>query len=542
MKNLSALLLFLFAITLQAQIPAGYYDQAEGLTGYELKTKLSQITGQGYIENSYGSLWGFLAFYDVDVYYENDGTLLDIYSENPDGIDPYTYYTVSDQCGNYSAEGDCYNREHLMPQSWFSNGYPMRTDIHHIYPTDGYVNNMHGNMPLGEVNNPVETSLNGSKRGQNSYNYPGAFNGQVFEPIDAFKGDIARAYLYMAVRYENQIAGWNTNSTEAGNTFNGTSDQVFNDWTLSMLIKWHEEDPVSQREIDRNDGAYLFQGNRNPFIDHPEFVQMIWGNQEQPGDVLFAEDFESCTIAGNHFVAVSEMSAADWECVSDTGRYGSGAMQMTGKAGGEEVSSLDWLITSSAMNLDNLTDGKLSLYVASEHGNTPLSFLYSQNYDGGDNPSDFEWLPVPGIDIPVYPMGTSGTVETSFIQADISLLSGENVYFAFKYDNTGGETATHWVVDDFAISGFGELLSTPKIKQPEVVLYPNPTPNAFVHIELAGVDAFEYSVYDMTGHLVYSGKNIQNSSPVFLGNLTHGMYFVKIDFDRHSVVKKVIIK
>jgi endonuclease I len=104
------------------------------------------------------------------------------------------------------------------------------------------------------------------------------YTSTVFEPIDEFKGDLARAYFYMATRYENIITGWENNSTYSDAVLNGSSDQVFESWMLALLKKWHNQDPVSQKELDRNIAAEAHQGNRNPFVDHPEFVTEIWGN------------------------------------------------------------------------------------------------------------------------------------------------------------------------------------------------------------------------------------------------------------------------
>ena len=104
------------------------------------------------------------------------------------------------------------------------------------------------------------------------------YSGTVFEPIDEFKGDLARAYFYMATRYQDKIANWESNSTYSNAVLNGTSNQVFETWMLNVLKKWHNDDPVSQKEIDRNNAAESYQGNRNPFVDYPEFVSQIWGN------------------------------------------------------------------------------------------------------------------------------------------------------------------------------------------------------------------------------------------------------------------------
>ncbi len=252
---------FLFSLSLSAQIPAGYYSDAQGKKGQQLREALGQIIRNGHVELSYTDLW--TAFEHTDV--RNGNEVWDIYSDVPGGTPPYTYYYGgSDQCGTYSAEGDCYNREHSFPKSWFNDEYPMYTDLFHIYPTDGYVNGRRSNYPYGEVSNPSWTSLNGSKLGPCSF--PG-YSGTVFEPIDEYKGDLARSYFYMLTRYYDQISSWSSDML---------SGDDFSPWAREMLLKWAEQDPVSQKEINRNDSIYKLQGNRNPFIDHPEYVWKIW--------------------------------------------------------------------------------------------------------------------------------------------------------------------------------------------------------------------------------------------------------------------------
>jgi endonuclease I len=253
-----------------------YYKSAENLTGFTLKTELFNIIN-GHTTQSYGDLWTFYSANELDSYYENDGTILDIYSESPNSSDSFTFTSGSDQCGNYSAESDCYNREHSFPRSWFGGAVdPMNTDVHHIFATDGYVNSKRSSYPYGEVSSASYTSANGSKVGSASSRL--GYTGTVFEPIDEFKGDLARAYFYMATRYESNIVGWDSNSIYADAVLNGSGDQVFETWYLNMLKSWHTQDPVSQKEIDRNEAAYSHQGNRNPFVDYPSFVTEIWGN------------------------------------------------------------------------------------------------------------------------------------------------------------------------------------------------------------------------------------------------------------------------
>ncbi|WP_433764280.1 endonuclease [Flavobacterium ginsenosidimutans] len=265
-KNYFLLLLFLTTIGF-AQIPSGYYSTATG-TGYTLKTQLYNII-KGHTDNGYAGLYTTYQTSDVDNFYENDGTILDMYSENPSGTDPYTYTTGTTQrCGNYSVEGDCYNREHIIPQSVFNEQSPMVADAHFITPTDGKVNGMRSNYPHGNVSSATYTSQNGSKLGSSAVS---GYSGTVFEPINEFKGDIARMYFYFATRYENTVAGYSYAM------FNGSSNQVFTTAFLNMLLAWHTQDPVNAREIARNNAIYTRQNNRNPFIDHPEYVNQIWG-------------------------------------------------------------------------------------------------------------------------------------------------------------------------------------------------------------------------------------------------------------------------
>lgn len=252
------LALFSFSLPVAAQAPAGYYDSANGLTGEQLRTALHDII-DNHSQQTYGSLWTH--FQSTD---NNGGIVWDMYSNVPGGTAAYTYNFGSDQCGNYAAEGDCYNREHSFPKSWFNDQYPMYSDLFHLYPTDGYVNGLRNNYPFSEVDNPTWTSTNGSKRGVSSY--PG-YSGNAFEPIDEYKGDFARSYFYMLTRYKDEVPGWNSAMLSGDN---------FTDWARNVLLQWAADDPVSQKEIDRNNAIFQIQGNRNPYIDHPEFITAIW--------------------------------------------------------------------------------------------------------------------------------------------------------------------------------------------------------------------------------------------------------------------------
>ena len=269
MKKFYSVFFLLFSFLSFAQIPSNYYDSANGLSGYALKTELKNITSTGHINQGYDALYNAYETTHTDNYYENDGSVLDFYSEDPAGNDPYFYTHGVAQCGNYDSENDCYNREHMVPQSSFNEAEPMKSDVHHVVPTDGYVNNRRSSYPFGVVASASWTSLNGSKVGTSNIS---GYSGTVFEPIDEFKGDIARALLYFATRYESTVDGYTS-----FDMFNGSEDQVFQTWAINMLLDWHYNiDPVDQSEIDRNNAAYNYQGNANPFVDHPEYANIIW--------------------------------------------------------------------------------------------------------------------------------------------------------------------------------------------------------------------------------------------------------------------------
>jgi len=293
-RKLHLLVLFLgiTASSLFAQIPTGYYTTATG-TGYTLKTQLYNIIND-HTDLGYTGLWTTYQTSDRDYFYENDGTVLDLYSENPTGTDPYNFTIISDQCGTYAVEGDCYNREHMIPQSIFNEAAPMVSDAHFITPTDGKVNGYRSNYPHGMVGTATYTSKNGSKLGAalNS-GYSAGYSGTVFEPIDAFKGDIARMYFYFATRYENVITTWGVPYA----MFNGTSNQVFAQPFLTILLTWNTLDPVSASEIVRNNAVYARQNNRNPFIDHPEYVNLIWSTSTDTQAPTAPTNFAATNIA-----------------------------------------------------------------------------------------------------------------------------------------------------------------------------------------------------------------------------------------------------
>lgn len=243
--------------------PAGYYSTCENKSGAALLSALCKKVGP-HTNVGYN---GLLSLYKTsDVY--PDGTIWDMYSTK--------HWKPGVTCGNYKKVGDCYNREHSFPKSWFNDAQPMYSEAFHIYPTDGKVNGQRSNFPYGECANGTTLPSNGSVKALGrlgSCTFPG-YSGTVFEPDDQYKGDFARSYFYMAAAYNDKIAGWNSKML-AGNNY-----PAFSSWAINLLLKWHREDPVSQKELDRQEVVYGAQHNRNPFIDHPELAEYIWGNKK----------------------------------------------------------------------------------------------------------------------------------------------------------------------------------------------------------------------------------------------------------------------
>lgn len=245
-----------------------YYQAANGKKGKALKTALAKIIGNPSV-TSYDGL--------LDAYKEtdrrDDGKVWDMYSNA-------TNFSFSDCTGNYKKEGDMYNREHSFPKSWFGGKVkPMYCDIVHVVPCDGYVNNRRGHEPFGETDGDKYKSKNDfSKLGASKT--PG-YSGTVFEPNDIYKGDFARIYLYMATCYEDRISSWSCEML-AGNSY-----PAYKEWAVNLLLKWATQDPVSEKETNRNNAAYKVQKNRNPFVDYPGLEQYIWGDMQ---DVPFSYD------------------------------------------------------------------------------------------------------------------------------------------------------------------------------------------------------------------------------------------------------------
>ena len=259
----SVLLVALCALVSVASAQETCYSELEGLKGKQIWEALyAKISNHTVL--TYDEVRADRARVDFRV----NGKIWDMYSECVfESSDYCTNTTGSDECA-------CYNREHIVPQSfWDDQTEPMRTDLYNVIPTDIYTNEKRSSWPYGEVTgNPTWTNSLGCKMG-----YSSNLNSTVFEPADQYKGDFARAYFYMITCYYNRSFTQNANGRKVFTYSNGRAG--FTNAALTLFLKWHRNDAVSAKERRRNNAVEEVQGNRNPFVDAPELVEYIWGDK-----------------------------------------------------------------------------------------------------------------------------------------------------------------------------------------------------------------------------------------------------------------------
>ena len=289
------------SVTPAASLPA-YYEDLQGKSGKSLFDAVHVVAKEGYSSLGYDGLWG--AYKKTDM--RDNGKIWDMYSD-------CSWTVGSDQCGSYSSECDCYNREHSIPKSWFggSKSGP-GCDIFQVVPTDGYVNNRRSNYAFGEVSSASYT-YDGAKLGSaKSITITGgntiagntgtsvSCSGTVFEPRDEYKGDFARGYFGTMIKWANgdYTAFTTGDGSKIFSSNYSTGAFGLTKYGVALLMKWHRQDPVSQKEVDRNNGIQQTQGNRNPFIDYPYLAEFIWG--EKAGESINLNDL--ITSSDSRFV------------------------------------------------------------------------------------------------------------------------------------------------------------------------------------------------------------------------------------------------
>jgi len=303
-RHILSLFSLIFAVSISAQVPDAYktkYATLAGKSGVNLFDAVSAIAADGYRSHSYKDLWTYFRTTDLTA----QGKIWDMYSD-------CTFTPGSDQCGTYSGVCDCYNREHSLPKSWFggSDSNAPGTDLFHLYPTDGKVNGDRGNLPFGECAGTPKTHYKG-KIGASTIS---GYSGNVFEPDDIYKGDFARSYFGMLVRYGksfalNQADGGDAIFSNTNKSITASNHYGLTNYGVELLMSWHGMDEVSQKETDRNNGIQQTQGNRNPFIDCPVLAEYFWG--AKAGQAVALQDLVDCGCADSNGqqTAVEKVSA-----------------------------------------------------------------------------------------------------------------------------------------------------------------------------------------------------------------------------------------
>lgn len=326
-----------------------YYSSASGMSGDELKAALHEIIND-HTKFSYSAVWDALSELDEDP--NNSDNVILIYTRD------------SRPKEDHGTGSDDWNREHMWPKShgFPTESWPAYTDLHHLRPADVTVNSARGTKDFddgGDLHHEatlVHTDTDS------------------WEPPAEVKGDIARAMFYMAVRYEGDRS--NEPDLELVEDPAETSSEFSNLAKLSTLLEWNEQDPVSSEEINRNNKVYeLYQGNRNPFIDHPEWVDSIFGDGSsssssggssevdldgytlelyQNGSLKTTIDLSGAYSVGDYIVAVRSASdASDW------------ASKFSPSLTADQIADIEKFVSTSPQWQVNGTDDSVKLYNSS---------------------------------------------------------------------------------------------------------------------------------------------------------------------------------
>lgn len=289
-KYIFSVFCILFSVCIYAEgiepstVLTTYYASIDGKTtnaNDDLRKTLCTVISTGYVSIGYSSLQSQMyaaSSNPTDFVNGSNKTMEDIYSSKP--------YVSNDNGSSASTCGTGWNKEHTVPQSWFGESSPMKSDAFHVYPTDIKMNSVRANYPYGE-NNAAKSCSTWGYGSLGTSTFPG-YNGTVFDPGEggehgSYKGDLARTYFYMATRYRTT----NFTSGTGGISFTYSSGVAdLTDYMKNLMLKWHREDPVSEKELKRNNAVYAHQRNRNPFIDYPELVEYIWGTKKGQTVVL----------------------------------------------------------------------------------------------------------------------------------------------------------------------------------------------------------------------------------------------------------------
>ncbi|MCM1348895.1 MAG: endonuclease [Firmicutes bacterium] len=436
------LLIAAMALIGQATVPAGYYSSLKGKSESELKTALYQIINPHTLVSSYQNLPQYFQKTDV---YPNSQRWWDMYSDIP----------------LYAPSFKGLNREHSLPKSWWggSTTIPAYTDLNHLYPAEADANQAKSNYPLGKVVGTVSFTNGISKVGVGQ-NSGGAK--YVFEPADEYKGDFARTYFYMVTCYQN--LNWRYTYMCRDGVYPSLQQ-----WAIDLLLEWHRNDKVSQKELDRNEQVFLVQNNRNPFIDYPELVEYIWGNKK--GQAYMPDETPVTPGQEANLITPPNGMTLDFSQVA-TGLSTTAQLQFKGEnlrgslelsVGGLNRSYFKISTNTVASSAANATSGTwiTVTYTPTTTGEHTANLIIT---DGGlDEGSRIvklrgECLPVPTLTAPVATEATDITSDTYTANWDIPANETIDYYMVTlrRYDKNGNVTVEELPAEnnELEITGF----------------------------------------------------------------------------------------
>ena len=519
MRKLTTFLFLFIGLYVIGQAPIGYYSTAEGKTGSELKTALHTII-RNHTPYPYKNLQVQMRYTDEDPDNTNNVILL------------YTGWSYP-KSANGGGVAD-WNKEHTWAKSQggFGESLGPGSDLHHLRPTDVTVNSKRGNLMF---DNGGTLYIDPSRLGGGDGNTGCYFKSNTsWEAADRVKGDVARMLFYMAVRYENSGDSYYDNYNLELAEYSSTSGLH---GKLSTLLEWDTIDVVSDWERRRNDRIYELQKNRNPFIDHPELVDYIWGSKvgtpwypngggENPGDCQDLNFSAPFTSTMDPFIAHSVVGDQAWYWRS--ANYG---VIISGYVNGTNYENEDWLV-SPAFDLENYKNIQLSFDHTINKGvvekmQTENTLWISNDYDG--DVSTATWKQ---ISITQYPKGDDWV----FVNSGMINLPEENAlkntFIAFKYSCSYQSSST-WEIKNFKITG---ECNTTSVKSPEISPKTYPISIFNRTVTVFNLENEDLHVFDVYGRIITTAKQA-NENFTFEVPIS-GVYILKIN--NQSV--KILIK
>lgn len=424
------MLIALIANSFQSAAQGTYYNNVDaevvnnGLNCMPLKQALHDLISGHTVRDYYADLPDFICMYDVT----GGGIIID------------RYKNTSVTCTGSGLPAS-HNREHVLPKSWWggSTSVTQFSDYHNLFPSHAGTNADKSAFPLGVVSNSfggypygtfpmTDIGLDGLPCTNISAGT--TFDDNVFEPDNGYKGDFARVYLYMAVRYQDEIINqsWKGINSTTTAVFSNDILTIYEPCLLSLMLQWHNQDPPSQLEIDRNNAIALAsnQGNRNPFVDHPEYADLIWDATcivTPPPSGLCQDVLNNCDWNAVS-VVTNTGTQATWACNAATGTYDINAYTASNNP------SEQWLVYGP-LDMSTLTTANLVLDITENYSGPPLEFLWNAT---SGSPTAGGWNLVT----------TAGNASISGLTVNYAAATGNSsVYLGIKYTATGDAGGTH---------------------------------------------------------------------------------------------------